>query len=65
MQEQFGLTKRETEVLFALLDGDTIAEISEKLVISPNTTKFHISHILKKTGVKYTRELPYIVQNKK
>lgn len=65
LQEQFGLTKRETEVLFALLDGDTIAEISEKLVISPNTTKFHISHILKKTGVKYTRELPYIVQNKK
>ena len=62
LQERFGLTRRETEVLLALLNNETITEISERFFITPRTTKFHISNILKKTGAKNARELPYIVQ---
>jgi DNA-binding CsgD family transcriptional regulator len=65
LQEQFGLTKRETEVLLALLNNETVDEISERLVITPRTTRFHITNILKKTGARFVRELPYIVKAKK
>jgi DNA-binding CsgD family transcriptional regulator len=65
LQEQFRLTKRETEVLLALLNNETVDEISERLVITPRTTRFHITNILKKTGARFVRELPYIVKAKK
>lgn len=65
LQQQFGLTKRETEVLLALLNNETVEEISERLVITPRTTRFHITNILKKTGARFVRELPYIVKEKK
>jgi DNA-binding NarL/FixJ family response regulator len=43
-----GLTERETEILQLVADGLVTPEIAEKLVISPETVKTHIHHILAK-----------------
>jgi LuxR family maltose regulon positive regulatory protein len=45
------LSNREMEVLQLLALGDSNAEISAKLVIALNTTKKHVTHILKKLEV--------------
>lgn len=47
----YGLTDREKEVLALLVEGLTNAEISERLVISVATAKFHVRSILTKLGV--------------
>jgi NarL family two-component system response regulator LiaR len=47
----YGLTDREDEVLALLVEGLTNAEISEQLVISVATVKFHVRSILAKLGV--------------
>lgn len=44
------LTVREREVLGMLADGLSNKEISRRLTISANTTKFHVSGILDKLG---------------
>ncbi len=43
-----GLSKREREVLDALAQGSTTAEIARQLFISDNTVKTHVRHILEK-----------------
>jgi len=48
--DEHGLSKREQDVLFFLLEGMTNAEISRELNVTEATTKFHVSNILKKTG---------------
>jgi DNA-binding NarL/FixJ family response regulator len=45
------LTPREREVLLLVKDGLKISEISERLVISPDTVKHHIGAIYRKLGV--------------
>ena len=45
------LTDRQKEVLKALANGETNAEISARLSISPNTVKTHIKHIYMAMGV--------------
>jgi LuxR family transcriptional regulator, maltose regulon positive regulatory protein len=45
------LSAREVEVLRLLAAGDTNAEIAQKLVITLNTTKKHITHIFGKLDV--------------
>ena len=45
----FGLTKRETEVTFLLLDGKTREEIARLLSISMGTVNSHCSNIYRKT----------------
>jgi DNA-binding NarL/FixJ family response regulator len=45
------LTGRELEVLRFLARGDTNAEISLHLGISPHTVKSHVIHIFNKLGV--------------
>ncbi len=47
-QPQVSLSQREQEVLTELAKGATTAEIAATLIISPNTVKTHISHILEK-----------------
>src|SRR5688572_7480481 len=49
------LTPREWEVLDLMRDGLTNDGIAERLAISSNTAKFHVSEILTKLGVS-TRE---------
>jgi DNA-binding NarL/FixJ family response regulator len=44
------LTPREREVLALLTQGYTNRQIAEALMISANTTKKHVDHILQKLG---------------
>jgi DNA-binding NarL/FixJ family response regulator len=44
------LTEREREVLVLIADGATNKEIAAKLVVSENTARNHVSHILGKLG---------------
>ncbi|UCC52477.1 MAG: PAS domain-containing protein, partial [Anaerolineaceae bacterium] len=45
------LTAREREVLFFLAEGFSTYNIAQRLVISPNTVRNHIQHILQKLHV--------------
>jgi LuxR family maltose regulon positive regulatory protein len=46
------LTKRELEILLSLTKNSSNAEIAEKLFISPQTVKRHLSNIYRKLGVE-------------
>jgi len=46
----FGLSERETEILYFLVKGFNLQDIGEKLFISPGTVKNHVLKIYKKTG---------------
>lgn len=52
----FDLTPREMEILTLMVGGATNKKISERLTISPGTTRFHISNILSKMGVSNRTE---------
>lgn len=47
---QFGLTRRELEVLELLAAGETNPSIARRLYISESTAKAHVKHILRKLG---------------
>ncbi|MCF6169342.1 response regulator transcription factor [Lutibacter sp.] len=49
---EFGLSKREIEVLQHISNGLSNAEISEKMFVSNNTIKTHIKNIYSKLDVK-------------
>jgi DNA-binding NarL/FixJ family response regulator len=49
-QSDDNLTEREREVLVLIADGATNKEIAAKLVVSENTARNHVSHILSKLG---------------
>jgi DNA-binding CsgD family transcriptional regulator len=46
------LTRREGEVLAMLAEGETNASIARRLVVSEDTVKTHVKHILRKLGVR-------------
>jgi non-specific serine/threonine protein kinase len=48
----FGLTRREIEVVDLLSQGLTNKEIANRLVISPRTAETHVQNVLSKTGFK-------------
>ena len=54
---QFGLTRREEEIAMFLSEGRSNGEIAELLQLSENTVRFHVSNILKKTGMKDRNEV--------
>ena len=47
-----GLTDREAEVLRLLAQGLTNAEIAAQLVVSPETVKTHVAHVLTKLNAR-------------
>ena len=56
-QQRFRITEREMEVLKTLVGGRTNPEIAERLLISPETVKHHISNLFNKTGASNRVEL--------
>lgn len=54
---KYELSNREVDVLELLLDSNSNAEIADKLFISENTVRFHVSNILKKTDCKSRKEI--------
>ena len=50
--KKLSLTTREYEVLQLLVQGNTNAEVAEKLFLSLSTVKTHVSNLFVKMGVK-------------
>lgn len=57
------LTSREREILSAIVGGLTNREIAEKLSISEDTVKHHLSRIFDKVGVSHRLELAMFAVN--
>lgn len=55
--ENYGLTKREIEIVKLIQSGKSNGDIASELFISETTVKKHVSNIFEKTGVKKREEL--------
>jgi two-component system nitrate/nitrite response regulator NarL len=60
---QFNLTRRELEIIGAILTGDSNKEIADHLSISIQTVKHHLTSIFDKTGVSSRLELALFAVN--
>jgi DNA-binding CsgD family transcriptional regulator len=56
------LTRREREVLDLIASGRTNREIAESLVVSPETVKTHVRHVLGKFGVSRKVEIRALIR---
>lgn len=54
---KYGISTREMDVLELLIEGKSNAEIADRLYVSENTVRFHVSNILKKTGCKSRKDV--------
>ena len=60
--ESYGFTPRESEILVHLGQGRTARAISEKLVVSENTVKYHIKSIYQKLDVHSRDEVIDLIE---
>jgi DNA-binding NarL/FixJ family response regulator len=56
-QSEFGLTRREREILTLVVEGDTNKGIARRLSVGQDTVKHHLTSIFNKTGVSSRLEL--------
>jgi DNA-binding CsgD family transcriptional regulator len=57
LMSAYGLTEREQEVARLVLQGNSTAEIAERLVVSSHTVQQHLKSVFDKTGVRSRRDL--------
>jgi two-component system, NarL family, nitrate/nitrite response regulator NarL len=62
-EKTFGLTRRELEIVAAIVGGYTNRQVAEKFAISEDTVKRHLSHIFDKLGVFSRLELALFALN--
>jgi DNA-binding CsgD family transcriptional regulator len=55
-RNQFGLTRREAQILGLLSEGLRTATMAKRLFVSPKTIEHHVSAILAKLGVSSRAE---------
>jgi len=60
---RFGLTPRELEIVVAVVSGYSNPEIAEKLALSEQTVKHHLTHVFDKLGVFSRVELALFAVN--
>ena len=56
-RQKFGITRREFELISEVVAGFSTSEIAERLSLSPNTLKHHMTHIYDKLGLSNRLEL--------
>lgn len=61
LRKRFELTPREEDVLFLLVQGRSIAQVAQDLVIAKGTAKVHVRHIYEKLGIHSRDELKTLV----
>ena len=61
--KNFSLTRREQEIILALLEGKSNKELAQALFVSEKTIETHLGNIYKKIGVKNRLELFSRLQN--
>jgi DNA-binding CsgD family transcriptional regulator len=57
LMSAYGLTEREQDVTHLVLQGNSTAEIAERLVVSAHTVQQHLKSVFDKTGVRSRRDL--------
>lgn len=57
LMSAYGLTEREQDVTRLVLQGNSTAEIAERLVVATHTVQQHLKSVFDKTGVRSRREL--------
>ena len=62
LARQYGLTRREEEILVLLAKGEPFARIEEALAISNSTLKTHARHIYAKLGVSGRHEIAQLLE---
>ena len=61
--KDFSITKREQEIIIALLDGKSNKELAQTFFVSEKTIEAHLANIYRKVGVKNRLELFSRLQN--
>ena len=61
--KDFSITKREQEIIIALLDGKSNKELAETFFVTQKTIEAHLANIYRKVGVKNRFELFSRLQN--
>ncbi len=54
---KYDISAREMDVLELLIEGKSNSEIADRLYVSENTVRFHVSNILKKTACKSRKDV--------
>ena len=62
-EKSYGLTRRELEIIEAIVSGCSNREIAKKFTLSEDTVKHHLTHIFDKLGVSNRLELAMFAIN--